>query len=392
MAITLDSTTKSIQISTSTSSSTDYSVSYVDSTTTTFTPGDNQGNITSATTTTIVSAPASSTQRGVKHISISNKGATEQAIVVYKNVSTTLYKVYAATLQAGYTVNYDDFGGWKLLDSAGREIQLTPVPGSTALLSIPFYKSATAADAVGYWYGYWKDSGFPGSWNPNTPTHTIAGRTVSGSESGAMCPSTGNTEYLRHSDIVSNIANYHMLSDILWVTTGCSATTTTAQTINSVTLPPRDLNGTSSGVGCWIGVYSTAANSNATAVANSTISYTNSDGTSARTATLTNLSVGDNFPATPVIGTTVWFQLAAGDKGVKSIESLTLGTTLGGGTIAVFIARPIIAVPTVVANIGFTDDYPDPGIPVYPNSNLQWFYKASATTATSINGTLLFRE
>ena len=392
MAITLDSTTKSIQISTSTSSSTDYSVSYVDSTTTTFTPGDSQGNIASVTTTTIVSAPASSTQRGVKHISISNKGTAEQAIVVYKNVSSTLYTLYSAVLHAGYSAHYDDFGGWKLTDNAGREVKLNPIPESSSLVTIPFYKSATAADTTAYWYGYWKDTGFPGAWSPNTPTHTIAGRTVSGSEAGAICPSTDNTEYLRHADIVANISNYYMLADILWITTGCSATTTTAQTINSVTLPPRDLNGTSSGNGCWIGVYSTAANSNGAAVTNSTVIYTNSDGLGPKTGTLSALNAGDNFPATPVIGTTVWFQLAAGCKGVQSIQSLTLGTSLGGGSIAVFIARPIIALATSVVNVGVTDDYPDPGVPIYPSSNLQWFYKASATTATTIVGNLLFRE
>jgi hypothetical protein len=392
MAITLDSTTKSIEISTSTASSTDWSVSYVDSTTTTFVPKDSQGNITSITNTTIVAAPASSTQRGIKQISISNKGTADQSITIYKNVSSTLYTLYTAVLHAGYSVHYDDFGGWKLTDNAGREIKLNPIPESSSVTTIPFYKSATAADTVAYWYGYWKDTGFPGAWSPNTPTHTIAGRTVSGSEAGAICPSTGNTEYIQHVDLISNIANYHMLADILWITTGCSATTTTAQTINSVTLPPRDINGTSSGVGCWIGVYSTAANNNAAAVTNSTISYTNSNGVNSRTATLSALNAGDNFPATPVIGSVVWFQLAAGDQGVQSIQNLTLNTSLSAGSIAVFIARPIIAVPQVVANLGVTDDYPEPGIPIYPSSNLQWFYRASATTATTLNGNILFRE
>ena len=53
MAITLDATNKSIELATGSAGSVDWAVSWVDATTTTFTPGDNQGNVTTATTTTI---------------------------------------------------------------------------------------------------------------------------------------------------------------------------------------------------------------------------------------------------------------------------------------------------------------------------------------------------
>ena len=50
-AVTLDATTKSLELTTGVAVSTDYVVSYVDGTSTTFVPGTNQGNVATATTT-----------------------------------------------------------------------------------------------------------------------------------------------------------------------------------------------------------------------------------------------------------------------------------------------------------------------------------------------------
>jgi hypothetical protein len=177
----------------------------------------------------------------------------------------------------------------------------------------------------------------------------------------------------------------------MWVNTGLSVTQTTAQSFTMPTLPARDFNGTTNGEGCMVGLVTTTANTNGSIINISTISYTNSDGTAGRTGRLFNL-VGSQIPATPVIGTTVWFELQAGDNGVRSVQSITLGTSLGGGAISLIIARPIVQISPALANVATNFDYDAPGIRIYNGSTLLLFAKTSATTATSVNGSLVITE
>lgn len=215
--------------------------------------------------------------------------------------------------------------------------------------AIPFLKVGTAAEAAGVAYCTSKDSGFPGAWSPGSPG--LAGRTTDGTASADngcipwQNPASGSI-YLTQFSMSSSVAHLHFLMDVLWVNTGIVVTTTTAQTISSVAFPSRDVNGSTNGEGVMVGILVTTATTNASAITNTTMSYTNSDGTSGRTATIAS------FPATAVAGTIVWFQLQAGDKGVRSIQSITLGTSYGGGAISLIAARWIASVPTQVANLG----------------------------------------
>ena len=76
MAITLDTTSKTFELTTSSTADTDYFVSWVDMTTSAFTPGASQGTINTAGTTVLVAAPAASTQRGIKAVSVFNRHAS----------------------------------------------------------------------------------------------------------------------------------------------------------------------------------------------------------------------------------------------------------------------------------------------------------------------------
>lgn len=186
----------------------------------------------------------------------------------------------------------------------------------------------------------------------------------------------------------ATIASAYSLWDVVWVNSGLSVTTTTGQTINSVAFPARDDNGSVNGKGYRIGIYAVAALGNAGVVSNSTVTYTNSAGTGSRTATL-NATVPNNFPATPVIGTVVWFELQAGDEGVQSIQTVTLNTTLTSGTASVFVARKIIDVPMSVVNVVFSKNINDGnGVVLYDNACILPFARTSATTATVINGSV----
>ncbi len=68
-----------------------------------------------------------------------------------------------------------------------------------------------------------------------------------------------------------------MLLDYLWINTGLVVTTLTAQAITPVSLPARDMFETTNGDGVIAGILVTTATTNAAVIANTTISYTNSD-------------------------------------------------------------------------------------------------------------------
>lgn len=135
-----------------------------------------------------------------------------------------------------------------------------------------------------------------------------------------------------------------------------------------------------------------AASTNAAVINTSTISYTNSDGTAGRTATLENV-VGMMIPATPVIGTLVWFKLAAGDKGVRSIQSVTLATSLVTGSVSLLVARWMPTIGCTVAGLSAAMGGVDnPGVRLYTGTCLLHGYRAAATTATVVGGSLTVME
>lgn len=350
--------------------------------------------ITTATTTTVVPSPASGVARNVKHINITNDHASVSCAVTIEHFDgTTASELIQVVLLPGENMVLGEDGRWTHYDANGA---VYPPAGKGAFdgFAVPFMKSGTAADAVGYWYCTAKDPGFPGAWSPGTPG--INGRITDGTlsaDNGCIPirnPSIG-ANFLTEVSIGSSVAHAHLFFDVLWVNSGIVVTTTTAQAITTPTLPPRDVNGTTDGEGCMIGLLTTTANTNAAVISNSTVSYTNSAGVAGRTATLSAIG-GSRIPATPVIGTIIWFNLQAGDKGVRSIQSITLATSLGGGAVSLLIARDVAMVGTSVANILTQKKLSEPGVRLYNGSCVLHCNVASATTATFYNGELVVQE
>jgi hypothetical protein len=131
----LTNTTHILQLVTSSTSSLDWTVSYVDiaqGPPATFVPGSDQGNVTTAMTTTITSAPAASTQRQIKQITLHNAGGSANTVTVVKDISGTEYKVFPATvLAAGESLVYQDGGGWTYFDSTGSPQTTRKAAGNT---------------------------------------------------------------------------------------------------------------------------------------------------------------------------------------------------------------------------------------------------------------------
>ena len=391
----LNSTSDLVRLTTSLAAATiEVHTSYIDVSGTTITPGRTNTLITTETTTTIVPAPGAGATRNVKAIYITNNSAgTNCDVTVLHTDGTTQVELMQFVLLPGENMGYREDGSWVHRDRAGAEY---PPAGLGAYngRTIPFMKTGTAADTVGYWYCTSKDGGFPGAWSPGTPG--VNGRATDGTQTAdngcipIANPATGSN-FLTELIMQANVNHSHLFFDCLWVNSGVVVTTTTAQTLTTPTLPARDINGGTAGEGCMIAMLTTTANTNAAAITNATISYTNSKGVAGRTARLTAIA-GSQITISPVIGTITWFNLDAGDTGVSSIQSVTLGTSLVAGAVSFMICRDIASIGTTIANVAAQKVLGAPGTRLYNGTCMLHCYLASATTATFCNGELSVME
>ncbi len=259
-------------------------------------------------------------------------------------------------------------------------------------------KVGSAAEAVGRYYGHAKDSGLPGAWVPGSPgvngwwvdasQASNAANPAGASQAGSwQLPNPVGAWYLTDLGIASSVVGMVDVYDLVWYNTGLSVTTTTAQAISmpGASKPARDLNGTTNGEGWIPAIYVITATTNAGVITNTTLSYTDESGNAGATATVSS------FPATAVAGTLVHFELAGGDRGVRNIASVTLGTSYGGGAISLVLLRKLASVPCPVANVGgiMNKLVADPtGVRLY-NGTALWIVRlCSATTAANVAGSL----
>lgn len=355
-AITLEGSTDSLEIVTTGSSvNIDYFCSWANVTATALTtPGTSTGNIATATTTTVIAAPSASNWRHIKACNIENNGTAAVGITMQVDRSASNRVIFSVSLSPGEHLTKSSDSDFHLYTAAGAEKSDTgsaPYSGR----SLSFSKIGTAVDTIGYHYFYGAAVGFPGAMAFATPgvngattgCSTAAGAVVTGSHV-LPNPASGGW-YLSRFGLVSSVVNTFEAIDLVWYNTGLVVTTTTNQAITSGAMPARDINGSTNGEGYRIALYALTALGNAAAVANTTVSYTNSAGTAGRTATFSG-SVGFQAPATPVIGTWMPFTLQAGDTGVRSIEGITLTTTYTSGTMSLIVYRPLAMTGVPTAN------------------------------------------
>ena len=386
MQINLSNTTHVLEITTSVAGNVHYQVGYTDITSSSVgTPTDSFGIITTATTTIIATAPAASTTRKIQYVNVFNNGASN-TIILKKDISGTEYNILQVTLQQGETLRVVN-DKVEVLDVSGRlktqNTGLSEITGDSRVI----FKVGTAPEAAGQYYCFAKDSGAPGAWSPGTPG--INGRNTDGTTAADLgCITVGNPTsgawYVRDFNIAASQAGMFILADVLWVNTGLVVTTTTAQAITQPTLPLRDNSGTSNGHGIGAGLLVTTATTNAAVISNITLQYTNSNGVAGRTGTISS------FPATAVIGTFVPFQLQAGDVGVRSIQSITLGTTLTAGAISLIAFNFLGTSPVTIANVGSIAFEKQLDLRIQNGHCLLPFWLASNATATNLTGTVYF--
>lgn len=125
-----------------------------------------------------------------------------------------------------------------------------------------------------------------------------------------------------------------LLLDFVWGVSGIDGTVLTAQSVTGFPVLTRpDANGT--GLELFVVTWAAVTTAASTLV---TVSYTNSAGVAGRTASLL-------YGATTAFGlanTVAPMKLQAGDTGVKSIQSVTIGTAqTGAGNIGLILAKRV---------------------------------------------------
>lgn len=201
---------------------------------------------------------------------------------------------------------------------------------------IPFVKNSFTGEAAGQYHNLGVVAGNPGAWTLGAPG--MAGVAVSANALGGALrfdnPSAGFAYLaMAAATLGANVAAL-IFYDLLWYQSGLAETTTTGQTINSVAFPARDIAGSVNGDGVEAWLHCTTATTNGAAVTNTTLGYTNEAGTASRSAGLAY-----EWPATAVAGTMAPFGLQGSDRGVRSIQTVTLGTSYGGGQIELLALR-----------------------------------------------------
>lgn len=177
-----------------------------------------------------------------------------------------------------------------------------------------------------------------------------------------------------------------MLVDLLGFYRVSSVTTTTPQVLNNTVTLPRYTTGA--------GVQAFMWNTNTVALGagtpNLSIDYTNSDGTAAR-ATPAVLPIGKTAAANGTIlysGTGVgkywpFMPLQSGDKGIRSIQSVTLSTSYVSGEFSIGLCRPLLTLPLTTIGVASERDLMNqvPSLPqVQDGANLIWIiYDGNAT-------------
>ena len=237
---------------------------------------------------------------------------------------------------------------------------ITTLAGVEAGLTAPNVLSkgtSNNANSGSQWMTSFYATGYPPA--ATAPTPGVAGAALT-SYTGQIPftnPLSGNT-YLAglrrpfYADTINASQRTLMIVDRLWHNSGLDRTLTTAQAVNSVAWPARDLNGSTNGEGVYLAIEVSTSVTGGASGPSISVSYTNSAGTAGRTGnsilgTRTNAPAGHWFP----IG------LADGDTGVRSVQSVTFSVSWGtAGVLHLVAYRPIAMINAASAPANYCAD------------------------------------
>lgn len=244
-------------------------------------------------------------------------------------------------------------------------------------------RASFTPQAVATYHALWMEAGIPGA--GAAPTSAISGDVPTSATAGAIPftnPTGGDLTYLGRLAAYGTNAGILFLYDRLVQTgnsSGISPTSTSAQTVNTTALTRPDANG--DGVEAWWQVYATMGAGGSNII---TLSYTDQGGTASQTAT-----TGAALSATKPVGATGAFRLAAGDTGVRSVQTWTNSASMTSGTIGLVLRRLHAVLPIGYTNVGAAIDAFGAGLPrIYDSACLELVWLAQTASSTTIGGQL----
>lgn len=230
-------------------------------------------------------------------------------------------------------------------------LQTAAQTSSGALSEERFFRGSVTSKATGgIWVDMWTSSaGYP---TAGVSPGSAAGVACTSSTTGAFPylrnPSGGgNKRYLLSVGMAPGNGAVMMIIDRLVHTSSLSGTVTTAQTVNSTALTRYTTgDGVMVALVCWTPTGTTASNV--------TVSYTNQANTSGRTTisqAAWTAGFGQGSALAPVAGQMQILPLAAGDTGVRSVQSVTLSaSTLTAGDFGIILFKPLTIINMENAN------------------------------------------
>jgi hypothetical protein len=263
-------------------------------------------------------------------------------------------------------------------------VAITTLDGVIAGTTPPqdFLKTTGTMEAIAILHSLAYTSGVPSAAVAPSPGMAGAALTTYDGQIPFANPGAGNS-YLSRLVAGATAVGALTLYDRLWHNSGIAVTTTTSQTVTSATWPARDRNGATSGDGVLVGLEVSTATTNVSPVTTITMSYTDEAGNSGRTATI------PSFPASALASTFVPFSLDTGDLGVQSIQSVTLGTSLGAGAVHLVAYRPLAMVGVSTVNNTSEINAITGGFPrLYDNTVPFLLWRPTATATATVYGQL----
>lgn len=244
-----------------------------------------------------------------------------------------------------------------------------------------FYKTLSGTLVAGRPFTPFYTAGIPGAAVAPTPGLSGAALTSYAGQLPFTNPVTGNSYLARFVADCVNQSGTLLLCDRLWHNSGLVVTTTTAQTVNSAAWPARDANGSTNGEGVLIGLEISGATG--AGAATPSISYTDQSGNAGATG-----SMLFTYAASSAVGSFYPFTLAAGDTGVRSIQTCTLGVSMTSGTIHLVAYRVLAEISTIAGVAGAVDAITSGMARMFDDTVPFLIFIPSGTASSYLTGTM----
>ena len=306
---------------------------------------------------------------------------------------------------------YDDTCFDWILTPSGAAAASTPMIGNIALaygLAMAISTIATASDAVrrngqnlginkavpsvgvaNVPHSLWAGAGFPSIAGTYGATGKANGRVLTGTSAGGV----------RYQNALASSQMYLMGAGMSPGASTCTGTAYLVDRIADCAIAHAEATGSFTGLtatsrlpaaatnaeGCQIWVYVTSALSAASNVF--TLTYTNQAGTGSKTTP--NITTVASAVANRSVNLNMFVELAAGDTGVRSIDSITAVSGAGTGTICVALVRVLARINIPLINTVIERNYyaDMPGWKsLYDDTCFDWILTPSGAAA---NGTLM---